>query len=288
MNKQSTDSQYLTCQETEDQTLFILNHPLFSATVSSFGGQLLSFKPTQRDELIWLSDTAIMDTSKPIRGGAPICWPWFGPAPDHFLGEPQHGYARIVKWEIASLVESATEVRLTLTPIFSDKVEQLLQLSLSVEYTFNNSARIAVTTTNNSKNAFNLSLAIHTYLNTTKATKLEIPALQNSQYIDKLTNQLMTQSSPFNVEQAMDRVYLYNSSSLIVRDQKRTIDVQSDNHDSVVIWNPWQQGAKDLADFDDLGYLSMLCVETALTQGYQLQPNHSHTLTQDLSIVEPC
>ena len=100
MNKQITNSAYLSYKSNKNQTLFILKHPLFSATISEFGGQLLSFEPTDAQQLIWLSDSAKLDGSKPIRGGAPICWPWFGSAPVKFEGEPQHGYARNLYWEI--------------------------------------------------------------------------------------------------------------------------------------------------------------------------------------------
>lgn len=284
MNKQNNDYHYLSVLTDEHQSLFILDHPLFTAKISEFGGQLLSFKPTGCDELIWLSDSAVMDTSKAIRGGAPICWPWFGPAPDAFSGEPQHGYARMVKWELDSLVESDSEVKLTLVPKFPAEFEQTLNLGLSLEYTFSETASIAVITTNNGNKDFELSLAIHTYLTTTDVSSIKIPELINCQYIDKLANQLTTQTEPFSATNAMDRVYLYDKPSVTVYSEEKTIALSNEGHDSLVVWNPWQEGAIAMADFDDLGYQTMLCVETALTQGFKLIPGATHRLEQRIKV----
>lgn len=276
------DYQYLTIEKQAHQSLFVLNHPLFSAKISEYGGQLLSFKPAGNKEMIWLSDSAVMDTSKAIRGGAPICWPWFGPAPKMFEGEPQHGYARIVNWQIKGVKETNSEVRLQLIPVFSEAVRKTLNLALTLEYTFSESVKVAVNTTNLGEQAFDLSLAIHTYLNVSGINNLQVPALLNHQYLDKLSNKEELQSIPFSADRAMDRIYLFDQEQLDVLDTDRKIQIKHNGHDSVVVWTPWKDGALAMSDFDDLGYLSMLCIETALTQGFSLAPNQSHTLSQEL------
>lgn len=283
MNKKIINSAYLSYKTNINQTLFILKHPLFSATISEFGGQLLSFEPAAAQQLIWLSDSAKLDGTKPIRGGAPICWPWFGAAPAKFEGEPQHGYARNIYWELESLTESDQSVHLVLIPRQAELLDKKLQLALKLEYSFSKTAAISLKTTNLGQESFELSAAIHTYLNLPEAQSAKIPALLDCMYIDKLTNRLEQQSEPFNVNQAMDRIYHYNESDLDVLNKATKIQITSDGHDSIVVWTPWKQGAETMADFDDLGYLSMLCVESALTQGYELAPGDTHKLTQTIS-----
>lgn len=282
MNKQNNKFAYLSHKSTEHQTLFVLSHPLFSATISEFGGQLLNFTPSNKREMIWTSKSAFMDTTKPIRGGAPICWPWFGAAPERFQGEPQHGYARNVKWQIESVIESDSEVKLTLVPMFSNEVSSLLGLTLKVEYTFSNTVCIALITTNTGDENFDLSLAIHTYLNFDDISEIKIPKLSGCQYKNKLNNKLETQLEPFAVNEAMDRIYLYSEPALEVELSNTAISIENCGNDSIVVWTPWQQGAEAMVDFDNNGYLSMLCVETALTQGFTLEPGASHTVSQQL------
>lgn len=282
MNKQFTNSAYLSYKSNENQTLFVLKHPLFSATISEFGGQLLNFEPIDSQPLVWLSNSAKLDCSKPIRGGAPICWPWFGPAPTHFEGEPQHGYARNLSWQLESLTESEEQVNLVLTPKLPEPLNEKLQLALKLEYTFNKAAEITLSTTNVGNHAFELSAAIHTYLNIPSSPDTEIPDLLNCVYMDKLTNSIEQQSEPFQLNQAMDRIYHYQDANLEVVNKNTKVQITNDGHDSIVVWNPWKQGSEAMVDFDDNGYLSMLCVESALTRGYSLMPGNTHKLKQKL------
>lgn len=280
--KEQTQLKYLTTESTDRQTLFVITHPLFSAKISEFGGQLLSYQPVNKQEMIWQSSTAVLDGSKPIRGGAPICWPWFGQAPESFSGEPQHGYARSVKWQITSVKETEELVEISLVPMFSEQLKQRLQLSLEVIYTFGLEAKIELVTTNLGTQDFDFSMAIHTYLNLADSREVAIPELFDCQYFDKLANKQDTQDKPFAVDQAMDRIYLYDKAELTVTSSDKKLNILQQGHDSVVVWNPWQQGAESMADFDDLGYLSMLCVEAALTQGYKLKPGDCHRISQTL------
>ncbi len=279
MSEQKT-FRYLTIESSATQTLFKLNHPAFSATISEFGGQLLSYKPAGSEELIWLSPLAIMDGSKPIRGGAPICWPWFGKAPEKYSGQPQHGYARNAKWQLISCEENKEQVQL----IFSPVLDNGFGLSLKAIYTFGSEAKIELVTYNHGEDSFELSAAIHTYLKVQQVAEVAIPELTGCHYFDKLNESREVQNNPFTAEQAMDRVYLYDKPSLQINTATHNINIKQQGHDSIVIWNPWHQGAKEMLDFDNIGYLSMLCVEAALTQGYTLKPTQTHVLSQSLSL----
>ena len=267
-----------------NQISYQITHPLFSASISQFGGQLLSFTPNDKADVLWLSNSAITDGSKPIRGGVPICWPWFGPAQSPFKGEPQHGYIRSVNWQITLVEETDQTLCIELKPELPAELVNSLKLDVKLVYRFTDSATIELHTTNLGDSNFVLGAALHTYFNVTDVTQTHIAALDNCQYIDKLAHVTTTQSGKLLIDKPLDRIYLHQDAKLSIATPSRMINLKHTGHDSVVVWTPWQTGAEKLADFDDLGYLSMLCIEAAVTQGYVLEPKQSHVLVQEISV----
>lgn len=278
------NSLYIQCITKNEQTFYQINHPAFKANISAYGAQLLSFEPNDQQDLLWLSNSAVQDGSKAIRGGVPICWPWFGPASGKFEGEPQHGYLRNLNWRISSIDENAEGVTIEFE---LQRPEKIVQLGLAVKIIFilNAQAEIKIVTTNLNKEAFELSQAIHTYFNVEDIETTSIASLKGCLFLDKLVqseqeNQTYEQSSELTVNSAMDRVYIYNKPKLEITTDTRTIKVEGEGHDSVIVWNPWAESAQSMADFDDSGYKQMLCVEMGLTQGYLLNPGDTYVLSQ--------
>ena len=74
-----------------------------SAKIALQGAHVFEYKKEGKSELLWLSSLALFEENKPIRGGIPICWPWFGPHSDSAL--PQHGFARISRFTFVSCDE---------------------------------------------------------------------------------------------------------------------------------------------------------------------------------------
>ena len=88
-----------------------MTHAGARAVVSIQGGQVLSYVPTPgAQDVLWLSPVARIVPGKSIRGGIPVCWPWFGPhAADGAL--PAHGFVRTAMWSISETGADATGVR---------------------------------------------------------------------------------------------------------------------------------------------------------------------------------
>lgn len=259
-----------------DNTIVNITHSLFSAQISLFGAQLLSFTPKGKQDILWCSSDAILDGSKAIRGGAPICWPWFGPSADGL--SPQHGYARISKWKVVNSDVQDDQV----TVMFAPEIEASLnsELSLNIEMVFSSSATITLITENNSATTHFITQAIHTYFNIQDINKVHVPELSNIDYIDKTKNGVIKNDPQLIVQQEVDRVYQYDKKSLTIDAEGYYIDIKGDYHDSVVIWNPWHEKAKAMADFNNDGYKQMLCVEMANTTPVKVAPNQKIKIQQ--------
>lgn len=275
---------YLAESTSDEQTFYVITHPKFSAKISKFGGQLLSFIPQGQNDILWLSDSAILNGSKPIRGGAPLCWPWFGPAAGEFEGEPQHGYIRNLLWEIKEYQSNEQSVEINLSPIISNELTEKLGLAVNVVYRFDTSVSIEINTSNVSDKTKTVGCAIHSYFNVEDITQTSLPELSGCSYSDKVLGKEQVQTGAVTVNAETDRVYHYEQAKLSISTPSRAIKIEHQGHDSVIVWNPWQQTAANMADFDNNGYLSMLCVEAGITKGVSLAPRQEITLKQRFSL----
>ena len=279
--------QYITTKKIDQLDTLFITHPKFDAQITLFGAQILSFIPAGETDVLWLSDTAQLSGDRPIRGGAPLCWPWFGPATGIYEGEPQHGYVRNVIWQLKAVEESEDKVILRLSPILPQPLTEKLGLQLEVTYEFSDALNMTMNTQNISQQERELSQAIHSYFALDDIKQSKLLGLKDSSFLDKLTNKSQKQTQDVILTAATDRVYLNHESELILESPNRSLLITGQGHDSVVVWNPWQDGAKVMADFDDLGYLNMMCVEMANTQSLVLSPGESHSMTQTVNIKKP-
>lgn len=276
---------YINLVETAGKVaVYEITHPKFQAQISQFGGHLISYAPSGADDILWMSETAVLDGTKAIRGGVPICWPWFGPASGEFEGEPQHGYIRSLPWQLENVEGNDSELKVRLSPNMPETLSTKLGLSVSIEFVFTQELNIHLTTTNTSDTVKSLSQAIHTYFKVSDIHSTELLGLKGVDYLDKLKGTKETQQTPLKISASEDRVYLTKNNNFEIKDQNRSINIIGLGHDSVVVWNPWQELAKNMADFNDEGYLTMICVEMANTQGLTLEPGQSHQLTQIISL----
>lgn len=265
-------------------TLLDVRNAHASATISLFGAQVLSFIPAHDGrERLYLSKTARLDGSKSIRGGIPVCWPWFG-AHKQDSTQPAHGYMRTRQWRLIESQENAEQTVLLLQaedssgPGFSGAARLQLQISIGA------SLEVQLRTTNIGTQAFPLSCALHTYFAVQDIRLTRVEGLQG-QYSDKTRDWAHFASPvPYGFSEETDRIHLEPAAQvdIIDADGART-RVGSSGHDSIVVWNPWTECARNFPDMEAQDYTKMLCVETALTQGYALAPGQTHTLMQRVS-----
>ncbi len=258
-----------------------------SATIALQGAQLLSWTPAGEKPVVWLSKNAKYMQGKSVRGGIPICWPWFGPHPEE-SSYPAHGFARNLVWEVGGTksLTDATQVVLRLVPNeaswpYPSELECRIKVGQTLE--------MELITQNTGLEPFTLGCALHTYFEVGDVRKIEILGLEEAAYIDKVNGGKNRQSGPVTVNSEVDRIYLDTASDCLIRDPiyNRVIRVEKEGSRSTVVWNPWVDKADKMGDLGDDGYLNMLCVEScnAADDVAIVPPGKSHRLSARYSVL---
>jgi glucose-6-phosphate 1-epimerase len=269
----------LSAYEIEDELQFVeiehgftyieINNARAHATISTYSGQVLSYRPKgQQADLLFVSDKAYYEDGKAIKGGIPVCWPWFGADPDD-QGRPAHGFVRNRQWGVSaseSLADGSTRVVLCLTD--SDATRNIWPhpFKLSIEITVGDSLKIALVTHNTSGKNVTISQALHTYFHVGDISKVRVLGLDGTEYLDKVDGSARkTQSGAVTIDGEVDRIYEGVSGELVIDDASlaRKIRITSRGCSTAVVWNPWIEIAASMGDLDDDDYRKMLCVETA-------------------------
>jgi glucose-6-phosphate 1-epimerase len=269
---------------TPDFTVLVIDNAFATAKVSLFGAQVLQYCPKHDGrERLFLSSKAKLDGSKSVRGGIPICWPWFGAYKGAETGMPAHGYARTRQWELVSSEESAAGTTLQLQladcsgPGFNGSAR--LQLTLIIGHQL----QIKLTTLNTGPQAFPLSAALHTYFSVSNIQQTELDGLCGT-YSDKTRDWAhLPTPTPYRFREETDRIHLHAAPTVTICEQAGKTRIDSTGHDSIVVWNPWQTGSAAFTDLQATDYQHFLCVETTLTQGYVLAAGQEHCLKLTVS-----
>ena len=261
-----------------------IDNDLAVAQISLFGGHVLSYVP-KRDgqDRLWLSAKAVLDGSKAIRGGIPICWPWFG---DHATdGLPAHGYVRTQTWRVAECLGSQFGTTITLQPATAIaeglKGDAELQLSVFV----GNELGLQLITTNQGDQPLVFGGALHSYFNVSDIHQTRLKGV-GGEYLDKTAGYARNQTPEvYQFDCETDRIHLIaepiaGEQPLVIDAAGQKIEIESAGQDSVVVWNPWREKSAAMSDMENDGYQSMLCVEAAVTQGMILAPQAQHILSQ--------
>lgn len=265
-----------------------------SAQLALQGAQVLTYQPSGATPVLWLSPAARWVPGKSLRGGVPVCWPWFGPHPED-AAQPAHGYARGQMWEVrsSSAIPGTTHLVLGLparaeyqryTPYAAD-LDVELAISISTQL------RMTLTTRNKGTVRAPLSQALHTYFRVSDISGVRILGLEDHVYVDKVAGGRATQRGAIQIDGEVDRIYLDTDDDCVIEDPglRRRIRIAHTGSRTTVVWNPWVAKSQQLGDMGAAGYREMLCVETAnaADDARQLAPGATHVLSAVISL-EPC
>lgn len=238
------------------------------ALISVYSGQVLSFQPaTETADVMFLSEKAYYAEGKAIKGGIPICWPWFGPDPEG-LGRPSHGFVRNRLWNVvatSTTAEGATQVILGLKDTEETRAMWPAAFELAIAITVSTTLTVELITRNLGDKAFPLTQAFHTYFQVGDINRVQVLGLENTQYLDKADGGVeKTQMGAVVATGEVDRIYLDVTNELVIDDSalNRRIRIKSSGSKSAVVWNPWVTISANMADLDDSDYQRLICVET--------------------------
>ena len=241
-----------------------------TASLCLQGAHLMSWQPkSQSVPVVWLSRDAKLAAGKSIRGGAPVCWPWFG-AHSTEAGFPGHGFARTVPWRvIESGVEPDGATRLTLRLVANDKTRVQWPHDCNVDLTViaGETLRMEMTTENTGSTDFVIGEALHTYFQIGDIGAVRVSGLEGCEYWDKVGgSSLRVQDGAISFPAETDRVYINTAAECVIHDDqlKRRIHVAKSGSLSTVVWTPWAEKAGKMGDMGQPdGWREMLCVESA-------------------------
>lgn len=270
----------------DELDVIVVDHPAVRASVALQGAHLLSWQPAGEKDVLWLSGNTPFQKGVAIRGGVPVCWPWFGPAAQSDL--PAHGFARNLPWTLINHSEDASGVVLTFELRSSEDSHRYWphDFTLTAQYKLGATCEMTLGAHGN----FTTTSALHTYFNVGDISTVSVSGL-GDRYIDKVNNaQIGSLADGIQTfPDRTDRVYLNANSLSVIQDPSlgRTIEVEHRHNLNVVGWNPGPALSASMTDMPDDGYKTFVCVESAVaTEPQKVTAAHPSLLTQIIRVVK--
>ncbi len=270
----------------------VVTSPAAHGALFLHGGQVTSWVPTGAGtDVLFVSRQAVWQRDRAIRGGIPVCFPWFGAHPTN-PAAPSHGFARLREWRLAS-IEPRGDGVVVAVDYSSDAASRELwphEFHLRLEVAFGATLQVALTVTNSGRETFSFEEALHTYFAVADVRSASLSGLAGARYLDTVGGiREARQQGDVRFEAETDRIYFTTDGAVIHdRSRPRRITVHKKNSANTVVWNPWIARAIALADFGDDEWTRMLCVETCNVRdaAIPLDPGHSHTMTTAVALSD--
>ena len=270
----------------DELEVIVIDHPQVKASFALQGAHLLSWKPQGEDEALWVSANTPFKNGVALRGGVPICWPWFGPAAQQ--GLPAHGFARNLPWTLKAHNEDDNGVVLTFELHSSEASRKYWphDFTLFARYKLGKTCEIEL----EAHGDFETTSALHTYFNVGDIHAVKVSGL-GDRFIDKVNNaqeDALTDGVQTFPDRT-DRVYLNPEACSVIHDSalNRTIEVIHHHHTNVVAWNPGPALSASMTDMPDDGYKTFVCVESACATAPQKTTEEKPSrLAQTIRVVK--
>lgn len=261
-----------------------ISTPLAEAELYLHGAHVTGWIPRGHRPVLFLSPRSVFAPGKPIRGGVPICFPWFGPRAEGKTG-PIHGYARIREWTVESTHlhdDGRVEIVLILTQDeFHLRYRVTVGAALELELEVRNISPAPVI----------FEEALHTYFAVGDIHQASVSGLAGTTYIDKAGGFQRRQlgDAPLSIAKETDQVHLATTAACVIDDPawNRKISIQKSGSQTTVVWNPWIEKTATIADMVPHDWQGMLCVETAnaMEAAVHLAPGASHIMSAAIRVL---
>lgn len=256
------------------------------------GAHITSWKPAGRNEVLFLSSQSRWDDGHAIRGGIPICFPWFGDKADDPKA-PAHGFARTKAWQLESVGEGENRVTVSMFIESDENTKRWWPADFHLAYrvTFASELRLELVVTNTGKNKLRFEEALHTYHRVGNILNTRVGGLHAVDYIDKTdSNRKKFQRGEIAIASETDRIYLNTRGPIELEDPvlRRRTNVAKENSCTTVVWNPWVQKSCSMSDLADDEWIQMICIETSNVSDFavDLAPGQEHKMRAVVRVVD--
>jgi glucose-6-phosphate 1-epimerase len=263
-----------------------------SAEIYLHGAQVTSWRPMGAGEVIFLSELSHWRAGLAIRGGIPICFPWFRNKADDPKA-PSHGFVRIREWRLHSVTANDDGVVIVTCSTESDESTRRwwpYEFRLEHRVTVAEALRLELIVHNTGPSQFSFEEALHTYFRVGDARNVRVQGLDQVTYLDNAdANRERVQKDDVVFNQTTDNAYLNTQSACDLIDPalNRTIRTAKQDSATTVVWNPWLQGAALLTDLGDEEWQRMTCVEASNIRvaAVTLAPGEQHIMRAVISVL---
>lgn len=291
LNQQFGIENHITFKKEKHSIIAEIKSDTSTARVSLYGAQVLSFIPHGQTDLLFVSEQSFYQDGKAIRGGIPVCWPWFGAHPSDPT-KPSHGLARLSHWNVlhTSLENGAVILKMQLRS--SNETLKLWPFSFEAVITVkvSQSLRVEMVTKNTGDQDFSITGALHSYFNVNDCETIHIEGLHGCTYLDDVNGQEAIQrEEELQLIGEVDRCYMHTEADCRIHDPgyDRTIRIRKWGSQTTVVWNPGGELAEKMKDLGHAEYQKMVCVEAANARNDEIRitPGQAHRLATEIQII---
>ncbi len=252
------------------------------------GAHVSHYQRTGEAPMLYMDKSSWFESGKPIRGGVPVIFPWFGPNPNDKT-QPAHGLVRQREWELVSVAQQEKDaVCVTLAIKSNEEMKKAWghDFELTYRVVIGRTLSMSLIVKNTGSESFSCENALHTYFRVGDIHNTTVSGLENTSYLSKVEGGVIVNpgDNPVKFEKETDRVYFNTRAVCVIKDRilNRHILVEKEGSLATVVWNPWIDKAKAMPDFTDDAWPTMVCVE-AVNAGFcawTVNPGESRAVTQ--------
>jgi glucose-6-phosphate 1-epimerase len=269
-----------------------ISSPAAAGEMYLHGAHVTSWKPVGAEEVFFVSRKSRWEDGRAIRGGVPICFPWFGAKADDPKA-PAHGFVRAKTWLLESITREGDAVTVSMFTQSDAGTKQWWPADFRLVHraTFGAELILELALANTGATALHCEEALHTYHRVGHIEKARLRGLDRIHYLDKTDmNQEKTQHGEVVITGETDRVYLDTEGAVELEDPalRRRTRIAKENSRTTVVWNPWTQKTRAMSDMDEDEWMQMICIETSNVCGcaIDLGPGQKHSMKAIVGIAD--
>jgi glucose-6-phosphate 1-epimerase len=257
-----------------------------------YGAHVTSWKPVGGEEVLFLSSQSRWEHGHAIRGGVPVCFPWFGDKADDPKA-PAHGFVRTKAWQLESIAQVGAAVTVSMFTESNEDTKRWWPAEFRMVHraTFGSELSLELVVTNTGTTSLRFEEALHAYHRVGNIADVRLRGLDTVHYLDKTdSNRKKIQHGEIVIVSETDRVYLNTRDAIELEDPvlHRRIRVTKENSLTTVVWNPWVQKAHSLADLADDEWTQMICIESSNVSDFavDLAPGQQHKMKAIVRVAD--